>query len=242
MLKRTRIVFGTGLLIGLLVAVGIALWWGQGPSESHVRKTVITTVQKEAPASFLVTGTIHISTTVAIDSSDYVTPDWLTHVLGQTQPTVLSLLKGGSRTEVRVPGRISYGFDVRSLTAEMISVERGGVIAVDLPELSVHSVEPELSQLQVRSSTDGWMRVFPSSVREDVRKRALAGVEEAFRTQAQARLRSATQPRVNTARALEKMLTPALKAAGIEDPRFRMQLGDRLSLSPRPEEGQNFQK
>jgi hypothetical protein len=85
------------------------------------------------------------------------------------------------------------------------------------------------------------MRVFPSEVNEEVRKRALAGVRGAFRAQADARISTATQPRVNTARALEKMLRPPLAAAGLEDPSFRIRVGDRLSLQPR-EGGQNVPK
>lgn len=240
MLGRTRTIFGAGLLLGLLLAVGVALWWNQGPSTAEVRRTVITTVQEEAPASFLVTGTLTLSATVRIDSAQYVTPDWLTFVLNQTQPSVLPLLKGSSETRVRVPGRVSYGFDVRTLSPEMITVEDGGVVAVDLPALTVHSVEPQLSRLQVRTRTQGWMRVFPSEVNEQVRKRALSGVRGAFQAQANERIASATQPRVNTARALEKMLRPSLMAAGIEDPQFRIRIGDRLSLQPR-EGTQNVQ-
>jgi hypothetical protein len=240
MLGRTRTIFGAGLLLGLLLAVGVAVWWSQGPSTATVRRTVITTVQEEAPASFLVTGTLTLSATVRIDSTQYVTPDWLTFVLSEAQPSVLPLLEGSSQTEVRVPGRVSYGFDVRALRPEMIAVEEGGVVAVDLPALAVHSVEPRLSRLRVRTRTQGWMRVFPSAVNEQVRKRALAGVRGAFRAQAKERIASATQPRVNTARALEKMLRPPLVAAGVEDPQFRIRIGDRLSLQPR-EGTQNVQ-
>jgi len=60
-------------------------------------------------------------------------------------------------------------------------------------------------------------------------------VEGAFRTQAERHLQSATQPRVNTARALKAMLTPPLRAAGVDDPRFRMRVGKQLTLTP--EEG-----
>lgn len=232
--QRLRIALGV-LIVGLL-GIGIGVWWAQGPSESEVRRTVLTTVQEESPASFLVTGTLDVRVTVHVDSSQFLTPDWVTFVLERTQPTVLSLLQGASQSRVRVPGRVSYGFDVRSLTSEMIAVEENGIVAVDLPELSVHSVEPDLSRLQIRSSNRGWMRVFPSDTPADVRKQALSSVREAFEAQAERRLQSATQPRVNTARALEKMLTPPLQAAGLADPQFRIRIGDRLSLQPDGEE------
>lgn len=238
---KRRHILAIGVLIGLVIAVGIAVWWGRGPSEEEVRRTVITTVQKEAAASFLVTGTLEMGVTVEIDSTEYATPDWLTYVLQHTQPGALPLFQGRSRTRVRVPGRVSYGFEVGSLTADMIAVEEDDVVAVDLPKLSVHSVEPRLARLQVETSTQGWMRVFPSNVNEDVRQRALSGVRDAFRMQAEERISSATQPRVNTARALETMLTPPLKAAGIQAPRFRIRVGERLSITPEEEDGRNFQ-
>jgi hypothetical protein len=231
-----RLGFWTGLLAGVLLAVGVAVWWGQGLSESAVQRTVLTTIQEESPASFLVTGTLTITTTVRIDSSQYLTPDWVTFVLGQTQPSVLPLLQGTSQAQVRVPGRVSYGFEVGRLRADMIAIADDGVVAVDLPELSIHSIEPRLSRLEVRTRAKGWMRVFPSEVSEDVRARALAEVRSAFRAQAEARLRTATQPRVNTARALEKMLRPPLKAAGVEHPRFRIRVGDQLTLDTREEQ------
>ena len=228
----SRSALGIGLLVGLLVAGGVAVWWSQGPSDERVRRAVITTVQEEAPASFLVTGTLDIQARVTVDSAQYATPDWLSFVLKYSQPGALSLLEGRSSTTVRVPGRVSYGFDVRALEPSMISVEENGTVAVDLPKLSVHSVEPDLARLEVKTSAKGWMRVFPSEVQKKVREEALAGAKAAFRTQAERRLRDATQPRVNTARALEKMLTPPLRAAGVARPKFRIRVGSRLTLEP----------
>ena len=144
----------------------------------------------------------------------------------------------------RLPSRPLDGFagdaDVRALEARMIALEETGTISVALPELSVYSVEPDLARLEVKTSTEGWIRVFPSAVREEVRKRALAGVEGAFRTQAERRLDTATQPRVNTARALKTMLTPPLKAAGVDRPRFRIRIGSQLLLQPEGGEGETF--
>ena len=233
MFLKRRTTFAIGLLVGVLLAIAAGVWWmQQGPTERRVQRTVITTVQEEAPAAFFVTGTLTIRATVAIDSAQYATPGWLTTVLDYSHPTLLPILRGSSTTTVQVPGRVSYGFDVRKLTPEHIRVEDDGTIAVNLPDLSVHSVEPDLAQLKVKSSTEGWMRVFPSDVNEEVRKMALAGVKGAFQTQAERHLASATQPRVNTARALKALLTPSLKAAGVDDPRFRMWVGEQLTLSP----------
>jgi len=227
---RRRTVVGVGL--GLLVVVGVVLWWGRGPSQNVIRRTVVTTVQDEAPASFLVTGTLDIHVTTTVDSSAYLTPDWLTAVLGATQPSTLSLLRGRSQARVRVPGRASYGFDVRRLDASMIHLSDGNVVEIELPDLSVHSVEPDLSRLEVDAQNEGWVRVFPSTLRAEVRASALSVVESAFREQTRRRINSATQPRLNTARAMEAMLRAPLQAAGLRSPQFRIRIGERLVLQP----------
>lgn len=239
MSRHTRTVFGIGTMVGVILAVAVGVWWSQRPSAS-VRRTVLTTVQEEAPASFLVTGTLDLHATVRIDSAEYMTPDWLTFAVSQAQPSMLSLLKGSAQTEVAVPGRVSYGFDVRTLKPSMVRVEDDGVVAVEIPSLTIHGIEPSLAKLKVRSTTEGWMRVFSSEVPGEVRRRAMGTVREALRRQARARLDSTTQPRVNTARALKKMLTPPLKAAGLADPRFRIRVGDHLSLTPEATDRETF--
>lgn len=234
-----RLLIGTGIVIGVLLALSASLWWEQQPSSSQMRKTVVSTIQEEAPASFLVTGTLEMQVTVRMDSSQHITPDWLTYVLGQGQSGILALLKGRSQTEVQVPGRVSYGFDVRALRPEMVQITDGRVV-LGLPELALHSIEPDLSRLRVQTTTEGWMHVFSSEVPAAVRKRALADVRETFRAQAQSRIASATQPRVNTARALERMLTPPLTAAGLDDPQFRVRIGDHLLRRSEATEEETF--
>ena len=230
MSSTLRAAIGGGAVAVLLLAGGLWLW-GDGPSDAMVRRTVLTTIQDEAPASFLVTGTLEVSVTVRVDSAQYLTPAWLTYLLQQTQPSALPLIQGGAQTRVRVPGTVSYGFDVRALTPDMISVEEERV-GVTLPSLSVHSVEPDLTRLEVQSQESGWMRVLPSDMPAAVRTQALGAVQDAFREQTERRIATATQPRVNTARALESLLRPALQATGIESPQFRMQVGDDLVLQP----------
>lgn len=232
MTSKERTAIGIGILIGFLLAAVGALWWQQGPSEATVQRTVVTTIQDESPASFLVTGTLDMHVTVQVDSSQYLTPAWLTFVVQQTQPSLLALLQGTSQTQVRVPGTVSYGFDVRDLTPSMVTIEEGERVAVDLPELSVHSVEPDLAKLRVKTQSGGWMRVLSSEAHDDVRQQALSAVRGAFQEQAERRLAGATQPRVHTARALEAMLTPPLKAAGMRSPQFRIHIGEDLVLSP----------
>jgi len=76
------------------------------------------------------------------------------------------------------------------------------------------------------------MKMFTGDMQDQVRRDALSRVEATLRRQAEARLASSTQPRINTARALQAMLKPALQSAGIEDPEFRFRIGGDLVLSP----------
>lgn len=230
---KKRTILGIGLVFGLVLAAAAVLWWQSvNTHRDTIRRTVVTTIQEEAPASFLVTGTMEMSVTVRVDSAQFLTPNWLTYVLEQTQPGALPLLEGGSEAQVQVPGTVSYGFDVQALTASMVTVEEEGRIGVALPALSVHSVAPDLGRLRVKTQSRGWMRVLPSGAPDAVRTEALSAVEEAFRAQAEQRLETATQPRVNTARALETMLRPPLKAAGVETPRFHIRIEEDLVLEP----------
>lgn len=76
------------------------------------------------------------------------------------------------------------------------------------------------------------MRVLPSDTPDSVRTEALAAVEEALRNQAERRIGSATQPRVNTARAIKAMLRPVLKATGVSSPQFRIRVSQDLVMQP----------
>jgi hypothetical protein len=75
------------------------------------------------------------------------------------------------------------------------------------------------------------MQLFGSQ-EEQAQRDALGGVRDALRRQGQAHLNTATQPRVNTAQALEKLLRPVLRAAGVPNPQFRFEIGDELVLQP----------
>jgi hypothetical protein len=195
-----------------------------------VQRTVVTTIQREAPASFYVTGTLDITVTEEVTRTEQLFPT-LFALLRQAQPSWPGLNQASARANVRVPGRISYGFDVSELSAEQIRVESGGRVSVSLPALTVYSAEPYLRQLEVRTEATGWMQLFGSQ-EEQAQRDALGGVRDALRRQGQAHLNTATQPRVNTAQALEKLLRPVLRAAGVPNPQFRFEIGDELVLQP----------
>jgi hypothetical protein len=207
------------VLILLLAGSGALLWSRWQPprlSEQEVREVVHTTIQREAGASFYVTGFIEVLATTTVDDTRILLPRMLDIPLGTT------------RAVVRVPGRVSYGFDAANLEPEMIQV-RDNEIEVRIPDLAIYSAEADLARLEVQTDV-GWMR-FRSSA-QDAQNRALRQVNEALRRQGEAHLAGSTQPRVNTARALETLLTPVLQAAGLADPRLRFRIGGDLILEP----------
>jgi translation initiation factor IF-1 len=196
----------------MLVGAGIAAWWwAQRPalSEKKVQQAVVATLQREAPSSFLVTGKLQTTVISTITNDKIFLPD------------MLDLNVGTTETTARVPGTIHYGFDVGALRAENIRVGPGDTVTVTLPELSLHSVEPNLRRMQVRTES-GWTRNYDDS-RSRTREAALRVAQDALRDQGRKHLQDSRQPRYNTARAMEAMLTPVLKAAGARDPvlRFR---------------------
>jgi hypothetical protein len=241
MSRNERIAITVGVTLGLAIAVGAALWQQQtaGPSEKTVQRAVVTTIQKETPESFLITGTLQVTAEATVDSSSTISPRWFTDLVEYADAdlgaSLTSFASVRDRATVKVPGRVSYGFDVKQLQPSMIAVE-GDLVSVDLPPLSVRGIEPELGKLEVRTSQTGtWKRMFvtnPDSIAKEVRAKALEQVQQAFREQAEARIRTATQPRLNTARALQTMLEPTLLAVGLPHPRFRIRIGENLVLGP----------
>lgn len=203
------------VLGGLLLAAVVAVWWEVRQAtltREEVRSTVVATLQREAPASFLVTGTLDVTATGTVRNTKTFLPDLLGMDLGTTSATV------------RMPGRVAYGFDVRELEADDVRVRRGGVVEVRLPPLRVFSVEPDLAAMEVETDV-GWARLYARSGRR-VEQRAVAFVQDALREQGTAHLRDSTQPRVHTAEALADLLVPVLQAAGLEEPRLQIALGE----------------
>jgi hypothetical protein len=201
------------LLLLLVVGLGAVLWQRWTPPrlvEQQVREVVYSTIQQEAGASFYVTGHIDVAIVTTVEDTPVLFPGVLDLRLGTTSATV------------RVPGRVSYGFDAAMLRPEMIRFA-GDTVDITLPELAVYSTEPDLSELEVQTRV-GWARLRTSG--QEAERRAVRHLTDGLRQQGVAHLRDSIQPRVNTARALEELLTPVLQAAGAADPHFRFRLGD----------------
>ena len=213
--RRRRWPIVVALLVGVLGLGVTTVWEGLRAlvpriTEEDVRVAVTTTVEREAPASFLVTGTLDATATARVANRQTFLPGLLDLDLGTSEATV------------RVPGRIAYGFDVRTLTPDRIRLLDDGTVEVTLPALTVFSVEPDLGRMDVQTRR-GWARSAESA--DALEGEALRRVSGALRQQGQSVLASdALTARQNTATALAAMLRPALVAAGIDEPRFRFRL------------------
>lgn len=218
MMRRFARLTPVALLLLVVFAAGIFVaQWMRMPrlTEEDVRQTILTTIEREAPASFLVTGTLDLTASVTMQSEKTLLPGVLNLDLGTTTATV------------RAPGRATYGFDVRALRPEHIRLDGDSVVVVTLPALDVLSVEPDLSRLDVQTRA-GWARLESSSGRR-MERAALARLNNALRGQAQAHVGGGSvQPRVNTAQAMEAMLLPAFHALGHENLRLRFQIAPQI--------------
>lgn len=206
-----------GLVLVLLLLIGGALVvsvWQLAPrlTQEDIQLSVLTTLAQEAPASFYVTGTLDFATTVEGRSEKTLLPGFLNLDLGTT------------RAEVRVPGRVAYGFDIRTLDAEDIRFTDEGIVEVEVPALQVFSVEPVLERAEIRTDV-GWARLHSSSG-QAMEAAALRAIRPAMRQTAERHLETSETPRLNTGNALAQLLTPTLQAAGLEAPRFRFRLGN----------------
>jgi hypothetical protein len=173
-------------------------------------------LQRESREAFIVTGSLELTVTTQVSNVRRLLPGLLDVSLGTVESTV------------RAPGRVSYGFRVDELTPASVRVV-GDTIEMRVPPVQVYSVEPALSQMEVRT-TSGWLRVRESTGAE-VQQRATALVGDVLRRQAQQHLETMDQPRINTAETLAQLLRPAFQAQGIEEPVFRFLLTEGLTYS-----------
>ncbi len=211
---------GVVLLAAVLLVGGVWMLRSAAPvlTQETARQAVVTTVQEEAASSFLVTGYLETSVTSTVRNTEIFLPG------------VLDLPLGTAASTVRVPGRIYYGFDVRRLEAEDIHLHENGQVTVQLPDLRLHSVSPDLSEMQVQTEA-GWMRRYDDAG-DRVERTAIRRVQAGLRAQGERHLQTSVQPRINTARALEEMLRAAFEAAGYEAVQVRIRLSDDLVLEP----------
>ena len=210
-------------LIAAALAVVVALVFlaGRGsrlPSvtEDEVRTAITAAIQREARASFLVTGRLDVVASTTVENRKIFLP------------SLLGLNLGSARSTVTAPGRVYYGFDVRQLTQDMITLVDDSTIHVRLPPIRTLAVEPTLARMQIDTDV-AWSR--SDQTEREVERRAIVELMPALRAQGRAHLRDSTQPRINTAEAVRHMLEPTVQALGIERPTFRFDISGDLQMT-----------
>lgn len=179
----------------------------------------ITTIQRESEASFLLTGALDIVATTTVSNTR------------ELLPGLLNVSLGTSRARVQVPGRAHYGVDVRAIRPEHIRMIGDTLIEMTVPTPVVHAVEPNLAELKVWTEK-GWLRTDASTRRAE--RRAINLLNGALTRQAKIHVAQSVQPRVNTAKALQAMLTPVAKSLGMREPVFRFVIGESIVMEPPP--------
>lgn len=216
-----RIPFAVLLFLSLgaaaVVALGVLSLSRPRLGVDQVRSAIQSTIEREAAASFLVTGTLDVVATTTVSNTLLVLPG------------ILDLSLGTTTARVRIPGRVTYGFEVDDLRGDMIRFTEQGDLLVQIPILRVHSVEPDLSAMEVETEI-GWARTRARSGAAAERQ-AFGLVNQALREQGVEHLAGSVQPRINAAHALAGMLRPVLDGLGMPPSTLRFDLGEGLILT-----------
>lgn len=215
-----KVALGALIVAVLAVVASLIFMAGRGSrlpavSEDQVRSAVTATVQREARQAFLVTGRLDLVATTTVENNKIFLP------------SILGLNVGSATSTVRAPGRVYYGFDVRRLTPEMITMVDDSTIHIALPPLQVQAVEPLLERMEIDTDVS-WSRSDQTG--REVERRAIAQIRGALQRQGVAHLRDSSQPRINTAEALREMLEPTIRALGIPRPNFLFDLAPGLQM------------
>lgn len=233
LLSRRWLRTGLFALFFALLGGAAALWLTRsGPSEKRIQQAVVTTLQHEADTTVFITGYLELSAVVRLAHTRRFPAQadlpWYTRPFYQAAGAPQVSL-GTNETRVQTPGRVSYGFDVSQLTADNVHVQKNQTVVVTLPELSIYSVEPYLQKAEIQTQV-GWAR--PSASGDALEKNALGQLRTAMYWQGKQHLQDSEQPKINTARALKQLLSPALKTAGLTDPRFEFRFDHMVFKSP----------
>jgi hypothetical protein len=209
------------LIVAVLALIAGALFLlprVQAPrvTERVTAEAIYSALQREADTTFVVTGYVDVIATVRSEDARVFLPN------------ILNLPLGTTRATVRVPGRISYGFDMDQLTPDLIRV-RGDTVEIDLPLVSVYAAEPDMGRLEVETTT-GWARLPVTA--QEAERRAVQRLSETLRVHGERHLAGTAQPKVNTARALRRLVEPVVVGLGMEAAHYRVYLGEGLLLEP----------
>ncbi|MDZ4701581.1 MAG: DUF4230 domain-containing protein [Rhodothermales bacterium] len=207
----------------LVIGAAAAVWFMRGEAtlwprftESEVQNAVITTLQRESPAAFLITGRLDITADITEANTKYLLPEYFDK----------SISLGTTLSMVRLPGVATYGIDLAGLSVDAVEWTPDSVVVITIAGVTVHAVEPHLDDMMVHTEV-GWARMSARSGRT-VERQAIVAAQDALRREANAHLDRSTQPLLNTEAALQALLAPVLQAVGITTPRIRVRIAPAL--------------
>ncbi len=220
---------GFSLIIMLLAVLGIVLYLSPPQlslpeiqiTQEEVKQLIITELHNEQPASFLVSGYLDITANITQENTKYLFPGYFDK----------SISLGTTKSNVRLPGRVSYGIDLLKITDSSISFEPNNVVVISFSKIEVESVEPDLANMEIQTEV-GWARLHSYSGKT-VERKALVIAKDALEAEAVEHIATSPQPAYNTEAALSRLLVPVLKAAGVSNPTIRF----RKSVSIQPGTG-----
>lgn len=210
------------LILFLVAAASLVGIWYLAPSliplkpfkitENVVRETIITQLRSETPMAFLITGALELSADITEENTKYFFPEYF--------DDRFSL--GTTRSNVRLPGRVTYGVNLQDIDSTHISLENDSLIIIRFDEIEIQSVEADLESMQVMTEV-GWARLHSRSG-QAVEKLAMIEATNALRVQAGQYIQTNAQPLNNTEQALSDMLKPVLQSLGIQNPVVKCQI------------------
>ena len=224
-LRRLLLLF---LVVVLMAGAAAVAWYVASLprlTAAEAQMLISTTLVQEVPESFLVTGTLEYVTRVERSRQRQLV----------ALPGVVEVPLGTTRVSARVPGRVSYGFDVRALQASGVRL-RGDTVEVRLPPLEVFAVEADLARAEIQTD-EGWGPMLsPRGYLEE--RAALQAVRPRLRSRAERHLIQSGEPERHAARATAAMLRPAFVAAGYPRVVFTFVVDEGRTLTPpSPSEG-----
>ncbi len=202
------------MIVLLVLVMSVLRYAAKHVAPEEIRERIVATIQSEAKASLLVTGSVDLTATVTIENVKTLLPG------------MLDIELGTARAMAQVPGRAYYGFDVRELDRDKIDV-RGDTISITVPPPRVLSVDANLEQLRIWSDK-GWLR--SSGSLQSVELKAVQRIDNTLARQAASYVSNSAQPRVNSAEAIRRLLQPVLAAMGISNPVFQFELSEQIRM------------
>lgn len=186
-------------MIGAGILIGIS-WQVPSLTKHQVENLAFTTIVQEADTTFFVTGYYDLDTTVRV----------------KDDKTMWGISLGTTEVNLRVPGRVSYGFNIGQLKREDIQVLQGDTVLVLVPPMSIYSVEPYLEKMDMQTEV-GWARLYAYSG-QALEHQAMKRVPSQMRGVAENRLKTSKNTYKNTEKAIRRIVTPMLQSVGMTNP------------------------